>query len=30
MRSKISAYESLTIFKESPDNELRKHIFALT
>ncbi|CAD8163766.1 unnamed protein product [Paramecium pentaurelia] len=30
MRQKISAYESLIIFKESPDNELRKHIFALT
>ncbi|CAK73859.1 unnamed protein product (macronuclear) [Paramecium tetraurelia] len=30
MRSKISAYESLIIFKDSPDNELRKHIFALT
>ncbi|CAD8068292.1 unnamed protein product [Paramecium sonneborni] len=30
MRSKISAYESLIIFKDSPDVELRKHIFALT
>ncbi|CAD8148870.1 unnamed protein product [Paramecium octaurelia] len=30
MRSKISAYESLIIFKDSPAEELRKHICALT
>lgn len=30
MRSKISAYETLLIFKDSPENELRKHIFTLT
>ncbi|CAK93294.1 unnamed protein product (macronuclear) [Paramecium tetraurelia] len=30
MRSKISAYESLIIFKDSPGEELRKHINALT
>ncbi|CAD8067489.1 unnamed protein product [Paramecium sonneborni] len=30
MRSKISAYETLIIFKDSPDVELRKHFFALS
>ena len=30
MRAKISAYETLFIFKDSPECELRKHIFTLT